>query len=26
MINNLGAILGLTPEQIDTAFIEASVL
>jgi hypothetical protein len=26
MINNLGAILGLTPEQIDTAFIEASNL
>jgi hypothetical protein len=26
MINNLGAILGLTPEQIDQAFITASVL
>jgi len=26
MINNLGAILGLTPEQIDQAFIAASAL
>jgi hypothetical protein len=26
MINNLGAALGLTPEQIDQAFITASVL